>query len=90
VTRANDRSDAAARLCRRLADDVGRIAPPGIGLWAPAWSGVAAASDRFLDLLSEWERTGDEAVLPDLRRAYYQVLDAWRSAAGRYEEAAHA
>jgi hypothetical protein len=90
VTVAVDRSAAARRLCRRLADEIARIAPSGIGLCEPAWSSVAAASDDFLDLLYDWEQTGDEAVYPDLRCAYLDVVAAWQAAVARHEEGAHA
>jgi hypothetical protein len=90
MSTTTDRPEAARRLCRRLADDVAGVAPREMGLWAPAWSSVTAASDHFLDLLHEWERTGDDATLPELRQAYYDVLNAWKSAAGQYRESAHA
>lgn len=87
-----ERREAAARkLCRRLTDDVARIAPPGLGTEPWAWRLVTSASDRFLDLLHEWERTGDRGTLLDeLRVAYYAVVDAWRTAAARHGSATRA
>ena len=80
-----DRRERGTKLCRRLAADVGGIAPTGIGRWSRTWDMVASADTAFMLALLRWERTGDDAERPALRQAYAAVLDAWRRAAAEYE-----
>lgn len=78
------RRDRATELCRRLATDVARVAPPGLGTWEPAWKIISDPSDRFLDLLNEWEATGTPELRPAISEAYDAVVAAWTDAASRY------
>jgi hypothetical protein len=81
----DERREGGARLCRRLTDEVEKLAPEGIGRWPQTWEIVGEADAAFLAALTHWEATGDEAHKPPLREAYYSVLDAWRQAVSEYE-----
>ncbi len=76
------------RLCRRLTEDVGRIAPPGIGQWDGAWRIVGEVSASFLAELTAWEATGEPHLIPRLRELYDGVVEAWRTAAEDYSKLA--
>lgn len=78
------RRGRSAELCRRLAADVAKVAPAGLGTWGPAWEIVAAPSGRFLGLLNEWEATGAPELRPQIREAYDATVAAWTEAARRY------
>lgn len=83
-----DRRERAAELCRRLAADVAKVAPKGLGAWPPAWEIVEAPSKRFLDLLDEYVETGErERLIPPIREAYAAVVAAWEEAARRWTRA---
>jgi len=80
-----DRQERGTALCRQLTADVAKVAPEGIGGWAPAWDIVADADVRFLSTLSAWEAAPSEATRLRVKAAYEAVLDAWRVAAGLYQ-----
>lgn len=84
---AADRREGGIRLCRRLARDVARVAPKGVGEWARAWEIVDGPSAEFMVVLTRWEATGSDDDKPPLREAYFSVLDAWRQAAVEYQRA---
>lgn len=76
-------------ICQRVTRRIAEVAPPGLGLWAPAWEIVATPSDYFLDRLKEWEsrdaaqtRTALEGAVNELVRAWRTAAEAW-DAAGR-------
>ena len=79
--RAEHRREKVRALCRQLAAEVARIAPPGLGMRDEAWRIVADSSDQLFDLLSRWESTGDAALLDEIDRAYGEVVGAWKIAA---------
>ncbi len=81
---ARDRRHRGSLLCIRLAEDISRVVPDGIGTWDHAWEIVAAADTAFMLALLEWEATGQAALKRPLRDAYFAVIDAWREAAGAY------
>jgi len=85
---STDRHERAAALCRHLTAEVAKVAPAGLGTWAPAWGIVEEPSTRFLDLLNEWERTGNPELRPAIREAYDATVDAWAEAAHHYENRA--
>jgi len=82
-----ERWERGNRLCRELSLRVAEAASPGLGLWDPAWIRVEGPSTRFLDLLKEWEETGDAAVKERVKRAAGEVLEAWKDADRQYREA---
>jgi len=86
MTRTDRRRDRGAELCRRLSAEIAKVAPAGLGTWAPAWEIVEEASTRFLDLLNEWERTGNPDLRPAIREAYDATVAAWTEAARRYAD----
>ena len=77
---ATTRHDRARLLCKRLSDDINAVCPPGLGEHPRAWEIVEQPSKVFLDLLGCWER-GNDAIKPELRIAYDDVVKAWRRAA---------
>ena len=82
-----DRSERAQRICRRLADAVSRDAPAGLGAWDGAWALVEEPSNRFLDALDRWERTGAEEDQYAVQEAADAVAAAWAEAARQWEAA---
>lgn len=83
-----DRREKGRRLCRRLAEDVAAIAPPGLGLWPQAWETVQRPSTELLDVLLEWQRTGDATLVARIRELYDATVESWREAARRFEHEA--
>ena len=81
-----ERRRRGTRLCAKLASDVNELVPAGIGAWDPAWDIVGDADAEFMIALLKWEGTGSEADKESVRTAYATVLDAWRSAAGQFEQ----
>lgn len=79
-----ERRERGTSLCRRLAADVAKLAPEGIGRWDTAWEMVAGADATFMAALSGWEADPSEAALDRVRNAYGAVIDAWREAAHEY------
>ena len=71
-------------LCRRLCAEVAEIAPPGIGRWEPAREITAPSDAAFVEALTAWEVDPGPATLASVRRAYRDVLDAWRRASADY------
>jgi hypothetical protein len=79
-----ERREQGTELCRRLAADVAKVAPPGLGAWAPAWDAVASADAAFMVALTAWECDPSERTRLRLRDAYRTVLAAWKRAAAEY------
>ena len=82
---AEERRAWADDLCRRLHRGVAYQSPAGLGRWAPAWRMVAAPSERLLDLLAEYERTGNVADKLAAEHAAGDVAFAWERAAKAWE-----
>ena len=82
------RAEASRKLCERLAHDVAKIAPTGIGRWDEAWEMVAAVDVEFILALTRWELTGTDEDRELVRPAYHRVLDAWRTASALYRQSA--
>lgn len=75
----------AVEICRLLTEDVGRIAPDGIGRWDRAWTIVDAPTADFMAALSAWEsEPKSETAKQAVRDTYRGVLDAWREAVEEY------
>jgi hypothetical protein len=72
-------------LCQRLHEDVSRVTPAGLGRWPGAWDRVEAPSKALLDLLAEWEQTGNEADRRAAKVAATIVFVAWRDAGREWE-----
>jgi hypothetical protein len=85
---AADRRERGTLLCRRLAEDVAKLAPEGIGAWTRTWEIVADADSSFMVALTSWEATGDDSMRPALRAAYARALDAWREAVAEWQREA--
>lgn len=75
-----ERKERSRKLCRILVARVGEVASPGLGLWPQTWDFVEGATDRFLDALSSWERTGEEPHMDRAKREAVAVVEAWREA----------
>ena len=80
-----ERRRRGTKLCERLAEEVFKIAPTGIGHWDDCWEIVGDADTEFMLSLLAWERTGSETDKNLVRTAYDRVLDAWREASRQYE-----
>lgn len=78
-----DRQRRARNLCRRLGHDVAAVSPEGLGRSLPDTHPARAASDRFLDVLANWER--EAATVDQVREAYDAALEAWRQAAAVFK-----
>ena len=87
VTTVISPQERTRKLCRILSKCVSMVASPGLGMWEPAWELVEEPSALFLDALSEFERTGDEAEMDRAKRLSLAVRDAWREADRKYREA---
>jgi len=79
-----ERRERGTLLCQRLANDVGSLAPPGLGTWPRTWDLVAGADAAFMIALTAWEAEPSERLRLRVREAYDAVLDAWRQAAAEY------
>lgn len=82
-----DRRAWSDDLCHRLHAGIAQQSPPGLGPWPKAWEIVEEPSKRLLDLLGDWERTGNEA---DQRAAIVAAEDvalAWERAAFAWQAA---
>ena len=81
----DERRRRGTMLCEKLTREVADLVPQAIGRWDRAWKIVADADTAFMLALTRWESTGDDAHKPDLRAAYFNVLDAWRNATTEYQ-----
>ncbi|MCH7532509.1 MAG: hypothetical protein IIB36_12240 [Gemmatimonadetes bacterium] len=81
----DERRARGTELCKRLAADVAKVAPPGLGAWASSWDIVAEASAVFWIELTAWEAAPSEPARLNVRAAYEAVLDAWREAAHQFQ-----
>ncbi|MDP2959267.1 MAG: hypothetical protein Q8N53_22790 [Longimicrobiales bacterium] len=79
-----ERRRRGTALCRQLADEVAKVAPRGLGAWAPAWDIVAEADVAFMIALTAWEVGPSEPARLRVRDAYRTVMGAWRAAAQEY------
>lgn len=84
---AVDRKERALAICRRVADAVSAVAPPGLGRWDGAWERVEAPSGAFLDALDTWERSGAPEDQRAVQRTAEAVLAAWKESAEAWERA---
>ena len=82
----DQRSARSAKLCRLLSKRISEVTTPGLGHWGPAWDIVRDASERLLDALSAWERTGDEELMDRAKTVSLEVLEAWTDADRRHRE----
>jgi len=82
-----ERREWSDSLCRRLCRAVARETPTGLGYWDGAWRLVEVPSNKLLDTLNEWEGRGTPASREDAIKRAAEVLEAWRDAARRWEEA---
>ena len=84
----DDRAELRRRgtlICQRLAADVEKITPAGIGRWERAWKIVGNSSADFMIAIAAWEAEPDEKAQDQVRAAYRVVLDAWRRAVAEWE-----
>ena len=75
-----ERKERSRKVCRILVARIGEVSCPGLGLWPQTWDFVEEATDRFLDALNSWERTGVEADMDRAKREAVAVVEAWREA----------
>jgi hypothetical protein len=83
-------TEAARQVCENMAREVQQIAPPGLGLWEPAWEIVADADAEFMIALFAWEDSPSEKLEAQVRYWGDEVMARWHEAAKRFEEAHHA
>jgi len=83
-------AEAARQVCENMAREVQQIAPPGLGLWDPAWEIVADADAEFMIALFAWEDSPSEKLEAQVRYWGDEVMARWHEAAKRFEEAHHA
>ncbi len=84
TTEREERRERANRLCRELSRQIAMVASPGLGHWDEAWRIVEEPSRRFLDVLGEWEVSGDDDTKHRAKVAAGKVLDAWKEADALY------
>jgi len=83
-----DRAELRRRgteVCRCLNQEVERLCPRGVGHWPEAWEMVDPAAAAFWEALSAWEGDPSEVSKKRVRRAYDEVLNAWRQAVAAWE-----
>jgi len=81
------RSEKARIVCERVAALIREVVPVGLGRWSPAFEFVAAASDRFMDRLKEWETEDSAHTRLNLEAASKDLVEAWAEAARQWTEA---
>ena len=67
-----------------VSEEVRNVTSPGLGRWRPAWELVAGPSDRFIDTLYEWERSGSRDDLDATQRAAEALVQVWREADAKF------
>ncbi len=82
----NSRSDKGRRIARVVSEQRAEVTSPGLGGWDPAWGFVASPSDRFMDALALWERSGSSDNLEAVELEAVALVAAWREADQRYRE----
>ena len=80
-----ERRERGTLLCRQITGEVAAFAPEGLGGWEHAWDIAAEPDAEFLIALTRWEQTGVDEDKPALRRAYFNLREAWRQAATEFE-----
>ena len=83
-------TEAARQVCENIARDIQQMAPSGIGRWDPAWEIVASASAEFVLALFAWEDSPSEELESQVRYWGDEVMERWREAVQKVEEAHHA
>ena len=83
-------TEAARQVCENIARDIQQMAPSGIGRWDPAWEIVASASAEFVLALFAWEDSPSEELEAQVRYWGDEVMERWREAVQKFEEAHHA
>ena len=68
------------RVAQIVSERVKEVTTPGLGRWKPAWELVADPSDRFMDALFEWERSGSTEDLEAMQVKAEALIAAWREA----------
>ena len=86
----NSRSERGRRISRVVAEQIAEVTSPGLGAWDPAWEFVASPSDRFMDALALWERSGSPDDLEAVESEAVALAAAWRQADQKYQESLHA
>ena len=81
-----ERQTRGTDLCRRLSERIASLCPPGIGSWEDVWTIVEPDSAEFLAALALWEATETDAAQSAVRRAYDNVVSAWRGAVTKWLE----
>ena len=82
-------TEAARQVCENMAREVQQIAPPGLGLWEPAWEIVASASAEFMIALCAWEQSPSETLEAQVRYWGDEVMAGRHEAIKKFEEAPH-
>jgi len=81
-----ERRERGLDLCRKLAEEVARIAPRGLDRWDRTLEIVGPPSADYLVALTAWEAEPGPDRVQDVREAWHALLDAWRRAAALYRE----
>ncbi|HCO13200.1 MAG TPA: hypothetical protein DIT46_03385 [Gemmatimonadetes bacterium] len=80
-------AEAVRQVCENLGREIQAICPPGIGRWNPAWDLVASADVEFMLALFAWEDQPSEELEAQVRYWGDELMERWREAARRFEEA---
>jgi len=86
----NSRSEKGRRIARVVSEQIAEVTGPELGAWDPAWGFVANPSDRFMDALALWERSGSPDDLEAVELEAVALVAAWREADQKYQESLRA
>ena len=81
----SNRREKARKIAWIVSERIREVTTPGLGQWQPTWELVAAPSDRFMDALYQWERSGLPDDLEAMQRQVEALLDAWRGADTKFQ-----
>lgn len=74
----------AKEICQRIAFEIDRVTPEGLGHWDLAWKIVEGPSNDFLDGLALWEEEDTERTRETLNWAATELVKAWAEAGQLY------
>ena len=81
----SSRRERARRIAFAVSERVAEASTPGLGHWDLTWELVAEPSDRFLDALYEWERSGERDDLDTVQSEAETLVLAWQTADAKFQ-----
>jgi hypothetical protein len=82
----SSKGDKGRRIARVVSERIAEVTSPRLSGWDPAWELVASPSDRFIDALAVWERSGSADDLKAVELEAVALVAAWRKADQKYQE----